>query len=102
MEMDTMSLEIVPKKAKYYACKTDDDVVHLFEYEGNGGHWAISVSRLINQFSPKMSGLGYGNKQSLSNEVQDLSDKLMTANEENEELLESNKEFKHKNQVIKE
>jgi len=89
-----------PKKAKYYAVKTDDDIVHLFEYEGNCGHWKIPISMLINQNSPKLAS-SYNGRHSLSKQVNTLSDKLTMINEENEELLQAQKEYKKKIKELK-
>eukprot|EP01084_Bolivina_argentea_P090508 163081_1 len=82
-----------PKKAKYYAVKTDGDIVHLFEYEGNGGHWSMPITMLISHTVVR--------RESLEQQVEQLADKLMEISEENEELHDSHKEYKQKIKHIK-
>ncbi len=74
---------------------TDNNIVHLFEYEGNGGHWKIPIEILINRSVTRIrSG-------SLSGQVRVLTDKLTEMNELNEELETSQKENKHKMRTLK-
>mmetsp|Transcript_31440 Transcript_31440/g.50588 ORF Transcript_31440/g.50588 Transcript_31440/m.50588 type:complete len:594 (-) Transcript_31440:192-1973(-) len=91
-----------PKKAKYYAVITDQGMVHLFEYEGNGGHWKIPISIIINQSSTQfMQSTELNRNVSLSQQVDQLTRKINTLAEENEKLVEAQKDYKQKLKTLK-
>jgi len=83
-----------PKKAKYYAVKTERDMVHLLEYDGDGGHWSLPISMLVNKPSTTK-------RKSLEKQVDDLTEKFTKMVMENEGLREQQKDWKHRVKALR-